>query len=202
MLCAAAAAAAATAAAAAGGATWAEVWTLYERQPELYDSPCSDGLVYSNKTGAMYVHGTQPKALLLDYDMIIRTSLGWRTRPRPLSAKPGRPFCFAPHKPNMLVVQEASSSVAPTDRRPSLVVHVICPKCRYFGHPNGINGTRTNYTILRSMDQGASWSLLSPVVYPGGACWTNAEQTPVIQSALQHASLVNQQLSFGYYVVK
>lgn len=75
-----------------GGATWAEVWTLYERQPELYDKPCSDGLVYSNKTGATY-----------------------------------------------------------------------------FGHPNGINGSRTNYTILRSMDQGAQWSLLSPVVYPSGA---------------------------------
>ena len=75
-----------------GGASWAEVWTLYERQPELYDSACSDGLVYSNKTGATY-----------------------------------------------------------------------------FGHPNGINGTRTNYTILRSMDQGAEWTLLGPVVYPSGA---------------------------------
>jgi len=37
-----------------GGATWSEQWTLWERQPEIPDSPCSDALVYSNKTGAMY----------------------------------------------------------------------------------------------------------------------------------------------------
>lgn len=84
-----------------GGQTWAEVWTLYDRQPEIYDSSCSDGIVYSPKTGATY-----------------------------------------------------------------------------FGHPNGINGTRTNYTILRSMDQGAEWSLLSPVVYPGGAGYSSMVLLP------------------------
>ena len=86
---------------AAGGATWAEVWTLYERQPEIYDSACSDGLVYSGKTGATY-----------------------------------------------------------------------------WGHPNGINGTRTNYTILRSTDEGAQWSLLSPVVYPAGAGYNSLTLLP------------------------
>ena len=43
----------------------------------------------------------------------------------------------------------------------------------YFGHPHGINGTRTNYTILRSMDEGAHWSILAPVVYPGGAGYSS-----------------------------
>ena len=37
-----------------GGATWAETWTLYDRQPDVYDSPCSDGIVYSPKTDALY----------------------------------------------------------------------------------------------------------------------------------------------------
>ena len=37
-----------------GGATWAETWTLYDRQPNIYDSPCSDGIVYSPKTDALY----------------------------------------------------------------------------------------------------------------------------------------------------
>ena len=30
-----------------GGATWAEQWTLWERQPEIPDAPCSDALVYA-----------------------------------------------------------------------------------------------------------------------------------------------------------
>lgn len=83
-----------------GGATWAQVWTLYERQPDMYDSPCSDALVYSEKTGATY-----------------------------------------------------------------------------FGHPHGINGTRTNYTILRSLNQGASWSILE-VVYKGGAGYSSMALLP------------------------
>merc|ERR1712232_365535 len=37
-----------------GGATWAEIWNLFERQPELSLAPCSDALVYSPRTGAMY----------------------------------------------------------------------------------------------------------------------------------------------------
>ena len=76
-------------------------WTLFERQPEMYDSPCSDGLVHSEKTGATY-----------------------------------------------------------------------------FGHPHGINGSRTNYTILRSMDGGAQWSILSPAVYPGGAGYSSMTLLP------------------------
>jgi hypothetical protein len=37
-----------------GGATWAQRWVLWARQPEIPDSPCSDPLIYSDKTGAMY----------------------------------------------------------------------------------------------------------------------------------------------------
>ena len=77
--------------------TWAEQWTLWERQPnQVPDAPCSDALVYSNKTGAMY-----------------------------------------------------------------------------FGHPgeeiDGPDaGTRSNYTILRSLDQGASWQFLE-VIFPSSS---------------------------------
>ena len=79
-----------------GGATFAEVWTLYERQPDMYDAACSDGLVASAKTGSTY-----------------------------------------------------------------------------FGHPHGINGTRTNYTILRSMDQGATFSMFRAPIYPSGAGYSS-----------------------------
>ena len=54
-----------------GGATFAEVWTVYERQPEIYDSACSDGLVYSPKTGKMYwgkpygINGTRTNYTLM-----------------------------------------------------------------------------------------------------------------------------------------
>merc|ERR1712025_476662 len=47
----------------------------------------------------------------------------------------------------------------------------------YFGHPHGINGTRTNYTVLRSMDEGASWSVLE-VVYPSGAGYSSMTLLP------------------------
>jgi hypothetical protein len=48
----------------------------------------------------------------------------------------------------------------------------------YWGQPHGINGSRTNYTILRSMDQGAHWSILSPVVYPAGAGYSSLTLLP------------------------
>ena len=48
----------------------------------------------------------------------------------------------------------------------------------YWGQPHGINGSRTNYTILRSMDQGAHWSILSPVVYPAGAGYSSLTSLP------------------------
>lgn len=89
-----------------GGATWAEKWTLYDRQPEIPDQPCSDPLIYSHKTGAMY-----------------------------------------------------------------------------FGHPGEWFGpgpwtrTRSNYTILRSLDEGASWSFLD-VVWPGGAGYSDMHLLP------------------------
>ena len=76
-----------------GGATFAQTWTLYERQPEILDAPCSDAIVYSNRTGMAY-----------------------------------------------------------------------------FGHPGPLNNSaRTNYTLLRSKDQGETWSIWGKVVYPSGA---------------------------------
>ena len=78
-----------------------QVWTVYERQPEIYDSPCSDGLVYSEKTDRMY-----------------------------------------------------------------------------WGKPYGINGTRTNYTLMQSSDQGATWDILSPVVYKSGAGYSSLALLP------------------------
>jgi hypothetical protein len=76
------------------------VWTLYERQPGMYDSPCSDALAFSAETGATYL-----------------------------------------------------------------------------GHPHGLNGTRTNYTLLRSMDSGNTWEIMG-VVYSGGAGYSSMALLP------------------------
>jgi hypothetical protein len=89
----------------AGGATWAEQWTLWERQPEIPDAPCSDALIYSNKTGAMYF------------------------------GHPG---------------EWLNKSTGPT--------------------PDA--GQRANYTILRSLNQGASWHFLD-VVFPAGVGYSD-----------------------------
>ena len=86
------------------GATWAKQWTLWERQPEIPDSPCSDALVYSNRTSAMY-----------------------------------------------------------------------------FGHPGelekGSGSSRSNYTILRSLDEGASWHFLE-VVFSAGSGYSDMHLLP------------------------
>jgi hypothetical protein len=85
---------------ATGGATWAEQWTLWERQPEIPDLGCSDALTYSNKTGAMYF------------------------------GHPG---------------EWIDPTTGPTPDR----------------------GARSNYTILRSLDEGASWHFLDAVFSAG-----------------------------------
>jgi hypothetical protein len=93
-----------------GGATWAEQWTLWERQPEIPDSPCSDAMVYSNKTGAMYF------------------------------GHPG---------------EWLDNSTGPTPA----------------------TGARSNYTILRSLDEGASWHFLQ-LVFSAGAGYSDMHLLP------------------------
>ena len=52
----------------------------------------------------------------------------------------------------------------------------------YFGHPGeaipGPNeGTRSNYTILRSLDEGGSWDFLE-VVFPNGSGYSDMHLLP------------------------
>lgn len=93
-----------------GGATWAQRWTLWERQPQIPDSPCSDALIYSNKTGAMY----------------------W--------GHPG---------------EWSDPATGPTPDK----------------------GLRANYTILRSLDQGATWQFLE-VVFAAGSGYSDMHLLP------------------------
>eukprot|EP01047_Picozoa_sp_COSAG01_P013615 COSAG01_NODE_645_length_14553_cov_32.925227_12_plen_397_part_00 len=47
----------------------------------------------------------------------------------------------------------------------------------YWGTPGARNHSRTNYTVLRSLNDGASWDLLG-VVYPGGAGYSDLHVLP------------------------
>ena len=42
----------------------------------------------------------------------------------------------------------------------------------YFGYPGAVNGSRTNYTLLRSTDEGASWNYYINI-YPHGAGYSD-----------------------------
>ena len=83
-----------------GGSTWDRQWTMFERQPEIHDAPCSDALAYSLESDSLY-----------------------------------------------------------------------------FGHPGSVNGSRTNYTILRSTDSGLSWNFVDRV-YPAGAGYSDMVVLP------------------------
>ena len=47
----------------------------------------------------------------------------------------------------------------------------------YFGHPGGTDGDRDNYTIHRSVNEGATWELAG-VIFPKGAGYSDIHVLP------------------------